>query len=303
MNRIRIAALAGLLLLAAGCSAPPEEAEDGYQVYYSALEDRYAQQALASEPYGSAPPEEPIPDLVAALLDGPDSPGLTSPFPDGVRLLGWELAQLSPPVLENGVCTVDLSEQYGGLSGVNLTVADACLTLTLCQVEGVDAVYVTVEGREIPYRPVQALTPEELFLSDGMDAPASVALPFWYPRADGTGLAAETRELAAGDTLLQDVLTSWADGPSGQELEAALPRGAEVRSVTLEDGLCTVDLSQAFLDGLPADSGQARLAVYALVNTLAGVDGVEQVQLLVEGDALGQPLSPDQSLAAPDQAP
>ena len=34
MNRIRIAALAGLLLLAAGCSAPPEEAEDGYQVYY-----------------------------------------------------------------------------------------------------------------------------------------------------------------------------------------------------------------------------------------------------------------------------
>ena len=188
MNRIRIAALAGLLLLAAGCSAPPEEAEDGYQVYYSALEDRYAQQALASEPYGSAPPEEPIPDLVAALLDGPDSPGLTSPFPDGVRLLGWELA--------DGVLHLDLSEQYGGLSGVNLTVADACLTLTLCQVEGVDAVYVTVEGREIPYRPVQALTPEELFLSDGMDAPASVALPFWYPRADGTGLAAETRDAA-----------------------------------------------------------------------------------------------------------
>ena len=264
-------------------------------MYYSALEDRYAQQALASEPYGSAPPEEPIPDLVAALLDGPDSPGLTSPFPDGVRLLGWEL--------EDGVLHLDLSEQYGGLSGVNLTVADACLTLTLCQVEGVDAVYVTVEGREIPYRPVQALTPEELFLSDGMDAPASVALLFWYPRADGTGLAAETRELAAGDTLLQDVLTSWADGPSGQELKAALPQGAEVRSVTLEDGLCTVDLSQAFLDGLPADSGQARLAVYALVNTLAGVDGVEQVQLLVEGDALGQPLSPDDSLAAPDQAP
>ena len=76
-----------------------------------------------------------------------------------------------------------------------------------------------------------------------------------------------------------------------------------MRSVTLEDGLCTVDLSQAFLDGLPADSGQARLAVYALVNTLAGVDGVEQVQLLVEGAALGQPLYPDQSLAAPNQAP
>ena len=297
MNGKRLLLLAGLLALAAGCAAPPaEEAGEGCCLYYSALDDRYAPLALDCEPYGAELPAEPVPALVRALLDGPETPGLSSPFPEGVRLLDWALE-------EEGVLHLDLSEQYGGLTGVDLTVADACLTLTLCQVEGVDAVYVTVEGREIPYRPVQALTPEELFLSDGMDAPASVTLPFWYPRADGTGLAAETRELAAGDTLLQDVLTSWADGPSGQGLEAALPQGAEVRSVTLEDGLCTVDLSQAFLDGLPADSGQARLAVYALVNTLAGVDGVEQVQLLVEGAALGQPLSPDQSLAAPNQAP
>lgn len=295
MKQIRIAALAGLLLLAAGCSAPPPEAGDGYQVYYSALADRSAQNALVSEPYGSEPPAEPIPDLVAALLDGPDSPGLSSPFPEGVRLLSW--------ALEEGVLHLDLSEQYGGLSGVNLTVADACLTLTLCQVEGVEAVYVTVEGREIPYRPSQALTPEELLLSDGRDIPSSVSLSFWFPRTDGSGLGAETRELAARDTLLQDVLTSWADGPSADGLEAALPQGAEVRSVTLEDGLCTVDLSQAFLDGLPADSDQARLAVYALVNTLSQVDGVEQVQLLVEGEAMGQPLSPDDSLAAPIQTP
>lgn len=290
MKRRQLAALAGLLALAAGCAAPP--AEGGYQLCYSALDDRYAQQALAWEPYGGEGPESPIPGLVDALLDGPESPGLSSPFPEGVRLLDWSL--------EEGVLRLDLSEQYGGLTGVELTVADACLALTLCQVEGVEAVYVTVEGREIPYRPIQNLSPASLLLSNGEDRPAVLSLSFWYPRSDGSGLGAELRELSAGDTLLQDVLTSWAEGPAEEGLAAGLPHGAEVRSVGLsEDGVCQVDLSPAFLEGLPGDPEDARLAVYALVNTLGGVDGVERVQLLVEGDALGQPLTPDESLAAP----
>lgn len=49
--------------------------------------------------------------------------------------------------------------------------AGACLTLTLCQVEGVESVYVTVEGREIPYRRVQQLGPDGLLLTDGTDVP------------------------------------------------------------------------------------------------------------------------------------
>ena len=294
MNGKRLLLLAGLLALAAGCAAPPaEEAGEGCCLYYSALDDRYAPLALDCEPYGAELPAEPVPALVRALLDGPETPGLSSPFPEGVRLLDWALE-------EEGVLHLDLSEQYGGLTGVDLTVADACLTLTLCQVEGVESVYVTVEGRDLPYRPVRNLGPGALLLSDGGDGPAAVTLSFWYPRSDGSGLGTETRELAAGDGLLQDVLTAWAEGPGAEGLEAALPRGAEVRSVALgEDGLCQVDLSPAFSEGLPGDPEEARLAVYALVNTLAEVEGVEAVQLLTGGTPLGQPLTPDPSLAAP----
>ena len=80
-----------------------------------------------------------------------------------MRLLNWDL--------EEGCLHVDLSEQYGSLTGIDLTVADACLTLTLCQVEGVESVYVTVEGDEIPYRPIQQLTPSDLLLSNGQEDP------------------------------------------------------------------------------------------------------------------------------------
>ena len=173
--RRRIAALGCLLALAAGGCAPrPEEPEGGYCVYYTALSDRFAPLPLDCEPFeGSG--GDPIPALVDALLSPPETQGLTSPFPEGVRLLSWEV--------EEGRLHLDLSEQYGGLSGVDLTVADACLTLTLCQVEGVESVYVTVEGREIPYRRVQQLGPDGLLLTDGTDVPPEEPEPSPTPPA------------------------------------------------------------------------------------------------------------------------
>ena len=155
-------------------TARRREPEGGYCVYYSALSDRFAPLPLDCEPFeGSG--GDPIPALVDALLSPPETQGLTSPFPEGVRLLSWEV--------EEGRLHLDLSEQYGGLSGVDLTVADACLTLTLCQVEGVESVYVTVEGREIPYRRVQQLGPDGLLLTDGTDVPPEEPEPSPTPPA------------------------------------------------------------------------------------------------------------------------
>ena len=89
--RRRIAALGCLLALAAGGCAPrPEEPEGGYCVYYSALSDRFAPLPLDCEPFeGSG--GDPIPALVDALLSPPETQGLASPFPEGVRLL-WRRA-------------------------------------------------------------------------------------------------------------------------------------------------------------------------------------------------------------------
>ena len=47
---------------------------------------------------------------------------------------------------------IDLSEAYGGLSGADLTLADGCIVLTLCQLSEVERVYLTVEGRPRPFR-------------------------------------------------------------------------------------------------------------------------------------------------------
>ena len=160
MKRILTPALACLLLASlCGCAQDREEGgkSGAYRLYYSALGDQMAATAVGVE-YTQLPQDaQPVPTLIESLLDGPTETGLSSPFPDGTRLLDWALE-------DEGCLRLDLSEQYGSLTGVDLTVADACLTLTLCQVEGVEAVYVTVEGSEIPYRPIQQLTADSILL-------------------------------------------------------------------------------------------------------------------------------------------
>lgn len=81
-------------------------------------------------------------ELVDALFSGPTQGGLTSPFPEGLSLQGWSL--------EDGLLTLSLSEQYGGLADVSLTLADYCLVLTLSQVDGVDAVQIQSARTHLP---------------------------------------------------------------------------------------------------------------------------------------------------------
>ena len=87
-------------------------------------------------------------------------------------------------------------------------------------------------------------------------------------------------------------------------LEACLPEGAQVHELTVTDGVCTVNLSAGFAANAPADPEAVRRMVYALVNTLGGLEQIDAVRLLAEGealDALGgvpleQPIVPDTSL-------
>lgn len=295
-----------LLTQAGGCARPDGAVGSGtsYCIYYSALGDESAESAVACEARLLPEQEDQVPALMQALLSPPETQTLASPFPDGVRLLDWEVA--------GGQLHLDLSEQFGGLTGVDLTVADACLALTFCQLEEVESVYVTVEGRELPYRAIQQLREEDMALYGGADQPVSMGVNLWYPRSGEASLGVEYRQVTKtkDESLPEAVLSAWCEGPQHDSLEACLPQGSQIRAVSTADGVCTVDLSQAFLDGLPADEEAGRLILYALVNTLGELEPVDAVQLLIEGQpveairgvATGEPIRPDRTLD-PDLEP
>ncbi len=282
MNRRGVwALLCAALLAAGGCAAretdPAGQDGQSYLIYYSALSDEEGESAVEGERRVLSQGRETIPGLMELLLGQPQSPELTSPFPGGLQLLDWQLT--------DGVLHLDLSDQYYNLSGVNLTLADACLTLTLCQLEAVDSVYVTVEGHELPYRAIQQLSAEDILLAGGADEPMSLGVELWYLRQDGQGLAVERRQIIKNvdQTVVQAVLSAWAEGPHQTGLNSCLPEGSQILSADLKDGVCTVDLSPEYLQGLPRNETRAALMIYAMVNTLCELDGVEAVQIYIDG--------------------
>ncbi len=146
--------LLAVALLLTACAAVPGETEGGYFLYFLSEED--AGSALAAVEYaGEGQPDAR--QLLSALIAGPDDPDLSAPIPHTVSVRSSRL--------EEGVLYVDLSEDYGGLTGMRLTLADYAITLTLCQLDGVDGVCITAAGEALSYRSHQILTPEEVILT------------------------------------------------------------------------------------------------------------------------------------------
>lgn len=111
---------------------------------------------------------------------------------------------------------MDFSRQYARLAGIDLTLADYCVTLTLTQLDGVNAVSITSGGRELPYRETQTLTAADPLLSMREEQrlrPITVSLYFLDPTSGA--LRAEKRALALyeGQTRVNALLEALAPGP------------------------------------------------------------------------------------------
>lgn len=152
MRKILTILLLLALFLTTGCVARTLEGKE-YAVYFL---DRMpeAAQALKAEKRSIDPEDDGIEGLLQAILSGPESESLGAIIPASVSLRGW--------TLHNGLLTVDLSGSYGMLSGIDLTLADYSIVLTMTQLEGVEAVMITVEGQVLSYRDHQRLTAEDI---------------------------------------------------------------------------------------------------------------------------------------------
>lgn len=296
---VLLCALALLLTACAGKAAEPPEG--AYQIYFAVSGERAAVKSVDFE-YQTLPEGDKVEELMKLLLAGPKTAGLGSPFLTGVRLKSYELG-------EDGALHVDLSEQYNGLPGVYLTVANACLTLTLSQVEGVESVYITVEGEPLPYQAVQPLHASDLILQSAEEENISVNTLLYFPRKENGTLGAEYRTVTKTEELglPAAVLSALLEGPRSEELVSYMPKDTAIRSVRVENGVCKVDLSQEFLSGEPQDVRSARLTLYSMVNTLCAMEElkIQSVQFYVEGESVRSyggvsataPLEPDYSLA------
>ena len=110
----------------------------------------------------------------------------------------------------------------------------------------------------------------------------------------GDRLVPATVRIPAGSEAMAGALNAMAALKN-----SPLPRGARARSVTLDDqGVATVDFNGAFVSNFAGGDTQEALVLGALLGALARFEGVEQVQILVEGQKI-ESLGDHQTLTAP----
>ena len=183
----------------------------------------------------------------------------------------------------------ELTARYGDRLRAELLFRSA-LVWSLTSLEGIDYVAVTVDGTMLLDSAgmiVREMSRDTLLIDGELSPEPTITVRFTIYFADGTrkGLVSEERraEIVAG-TEERAVVEALIAGPETEGLWATVPSGTKVRSVTVSDRVCYVDLSDDFLSRQGLTGISEGLTVYSIVNSLCELDTVERVQFLIEGE-------------------
>lgn len=286
MKRLIGTALAlALVLTLAGCGVANHlrQEETGLQLYCPAqLDAASGGDAITSVtvPWDQLPPEDAqarAETALGLLLGGCVDERFTSPIPAGTRLLGCSIV--------GSTVWVDFSDAYGQLSGMDLTIADYCVALTLTQIPGIHAVRITVSGQELAYRDSNRFLAGDVLLTSTEDVVRTLAVHLYFPDAEGV-LTAEDRLLTfyEGESRASVVVNALLSGPESGELLPLLPQDFTVVSVRTDGEVCYLNLPAESAELLPETEAAQHMILEGMVRSLCDLEGVSAVQVLVDGE-------------------
>ncbi len=282
-----IGGLLALSLLLTACAIRQETVgeEDGYLLYFLAETDEARGGDLIRSSYErldlaeDASLEEQATAVVERLIAGSETGDLRSPLPRGITLLSL--------TIQDRRVTVNLSSGFAQLSGVELTLADYCLTLSLTALEGISAVAVTAQGREVGQQPKQIFYERDVLLSDMGDVLQTVEVTLYFLNSQGA-LEGEKRtlEIYEGQTVAENLIVALLAGPENRELTKVIPDDFMINSVRVDEGICYVNISAESLAALPEDEATQCLILWSLSDSLYSIETIQGLRFLSNGEEL-----------------
>lgn len=275
------------------------EKPDEISIYRLVKEDnrRSGEELIRPETVKINAEADALHEVLAYIVSEPKDDELESPLPSRTEILSYSLS--------GSAIILNMSEEYHELSGMKKTVANACITLTLCQLSEVDAVSVYVEGEEVS----QKLTTDDVILYDMETNPYEKQLKLYFADSEGKFIAPEYHSLTISKetSIERVVMEELLRGPYDKELRNAIPEGTELISLNVKDGVCTVNLSEEFYNNRPETAREERLAIYSVVNSLTSLGTVNSVLILIDGQtcdryvyrSLAEPLSRNEAAVGP----
>lgn len=282
MKKRMAAALILLTLLVglfAGC-AVISSMQEPLLLYYRRTEIAYEGEGLIGRETADNALERTPEALAERYFDGPRKDDLVSPFPKGTTLFSASVS--------NGVLSLKLSDDFANLSGVDLSLAMSCISMTFSQLEGIEEVELSTEHLPINGQDQIRINQEQILLEDNSPEIAENTLNVYYADEQYRYLIAveEKTKLEGTEEQAAYAISMLGAKPQNDSLHATLPEGTEILDLSIEDGLCIVDFSADFYRNRPSSEAEERLSILSIVDTLTEFKEIENVQLYVEGEAL-----------------
>lgn len=214
--------------------------------------------------------------LMTELLEGPSDETLKRTIPPETTLRSLHM--------ERTRAIVDLSAAYGLLSGVELTLADQSIALTLTQVPEILSVKITVQGEELAYRDKQIFTGRDVLLVPAGDVVSTVNATLYFLNEEREVVPVErTLDLFEGDTQVGAVIKAMESIPMEKDLMSVFPDGFRIGAVWVEEDVCYVNLISGLAELLPQET-RIDVTINALGDALCSLDSVTEVRFLVDGE-------------------
>ena len=250
-----------------------------FTVYYTNLDRRYL---IGQEVSVDPSAQESIPlQLLELLLTPPAGSNLHSPLPEGTRIEGVSVV--------DGLCTVELSTEFEDRRFYSLTsqvLSLMSVVNTLTALPEIQRVEFVCEGNLlIRYGALAISAP--LVRDERCIGPVRTGLGerditiYLSHGEEGRLLPMPTRLRQTGAAPQAELILRYLlQDPGTNGITSRLPAGTQLNTVSIMDGTCYVDLSAQYLNS----PGDLRWAGRVIAASLCNLPGVEQVQILVDGE-------------------
>lgn len=273
-----------LVLLSGMTGCAREEKEDSGLLLYYLNEDLSSLNTLSylmedGKSKADLSPQEMADDMLEQLA---------TPSGDVRSIAPIQNFTVTGTTLQNGTLTVFLSSDYEELETVREILTRAALVNTLCQIDGVDSVSFLCGDHPLTNEDgsvVTAMNSDMFIFNSGKEIMnyEKVRLHLYFANEDGNQLVDTYRNVVYNSNISMErlVVEQVLKGPNSDVVFPTLNPASKVLSVTTRDGVCYVNLDQAFLTEPYGVTSQ--VAIYSLVNSLTELSSVSAVQITIEG--------------------
>lgn len=270
-----------VILTCSGCGNKKPEEGDVYTIYHL----NHDQTGLVMRDYTTQTPRDDKDTLLEELMDAlsqtPDKLEYYPPLSGRVHLLDYHT--------EEDQVTLEFDSQYKELPATTEILVRAAVVRTLTQVEGISYVSFIVQGEPLVDNlgNVVGIMSADQFIDnagDEINTYEQAELRLYFADETGTHLVSANRTLRfssniAMEKLVVEQLIKLTENP---ELYPTINPETKIVNVTVKDGICYVNLSEAFLTQTYQVTPE--ISIYSLVDSLVELPNVNKVQISVNGE-------------------